>query len=415
MAEIKTLTQAPHGHMLHHNAACSADGRYIVFDYRNDETQIGRTASIGVYDMQEGKEVPIYHNMGQSIYGPGVGAASFHPATNQVVFIHGLQDANKEKPYDITRRTGVIVDMEQANRASYADCRDLNAPYFPGTLRGGTHSHMWRPDGQMISFTYNDELVELQLRMVGVMMPAKAPIPVREQPGNVQGEYYAVICSEVVAAPEWGSDEINKAFDECWLQDRVGDKPTFSLAFQGNTLTKEGKPHTEIYTCAIDEELILSDPRAVGSQGRRPQMPRGMQQKRLTHTKTGLSDLRHWLRASPDGSFIYALMKDEQGRNQILQCDRHTGQTKQLSQFEFSISSPINIDAQGQKLVFFANQQVYIFTIETKELQLLTNFNSQALPLVGAPLFHPDGKHVLFNQFVAGQEGTFVQIKMILY
>jgi len=410
MSKQKQLTQGQHGHTLHHNAVLSKDGQWMVFDYRNDETHIAKTGTIAVLNLLDGKEYPIYQTLNQSEYGPGVGAASFNPHTNQVVFIHGLCDADKETPYDITRRTAVMVDMDKNNEASYLDSRDIVAPYVPGSLRGGTHSHMWSPDGHMLSFTYNDALIDPQLRTVGVMLPADTAEKVGDEAGNVQGFFYAAIVSHVVNKPRWGSDDINRAFDECWVINPAGSKNAFSIAFQGNTINENGHLITEVFIVDIDCENILNDRQAVGELGERPKVPQGTLQKRLTYTEHGLSDLRHWLRASPDGQYIYALAKDRHQQNQLVRISVSRGEMKYISAFPFSISSPINLDSKGEYVCFIANNQVYRYRMADADLQQLTNNRLNASPVVGAPHFDRHNKTVYYNQMVRCNEGEFIQI-----
>ena len=411
---ILTVTSSAYGHTIHHNNVFSKDDMWIVFDGRNDETKIGETSIIGVVNVNTGEEQIIYQTKGQTVYGPGVGAASFSPVRDQVIFIHGLPDANEEYPYAMSRRTGMLVDIHNSGHAFPADARDVSAPYIPGSLRGGTHSHCWSPDGTMLSFTYNDEWVEPDLRVVGVMLKPDQEIVVDERPGNSNGQYYSAIVSDVVASPTPGSDEINKAFDECWLAPVAdGITDNYSIAFQGNTINAKGEPVTEIFLVEIDSEKILADKEAVGEEGERPRVPKGIQQKRLTSSERGLSDLRHWLRSSADGQYIYALAKDDDGKNQIVSCDRASGKLEYVSNFDFSIASPINISHKGDKITFVADNNVFIFEIGSKKLNQLTDFGTNTLKIAGAPLFSRKDDKIAFNQFVELNGHINVQIKLI--
>lgn len=405
---IKSLTQTNSGHMLHHNSVFSADGKWIVYDGRNDDTKIGETATIGVVNVNSGEEITIYSTSNPSIYGPGVGAASFSPNEDVVVFIHGLLDANKDKPYDITRRFALAVAIAKPNIGIQMDARAVHAPYNAGSLRGGTHSHCWSPDGSMLSFTYNDELVDPDLRNVGVMVPLTSPMVVPKGQGNYNGTMYSAILTQVVRNPKWGSDEISKAFDECWIGNNAKE-----IAFQGIVRNDKGESITEIFTVAVDPELILKDVTAVGVKGALPQVPKGIQQKRLSFSEKGLSDFRHWLRASPDGQYIYALAKDESNNNQIVQCAVSEGKLKYLTTFPFSISSPININAQGDKITFIANNNVYLFDINKGTNTKLTNYSADDFKVVGAPVFSPLGDIIAFNKFCNIDNNTNVQIKLI--
>lgn len=164
--ESVQLTNSKKGHMLHHNGVFSKNNQWIVFDTRNDETKIGETSEIGIVNPYTREEKIIYHTYKPTKYGPGVGGASFSPKEDSVIFIHGLSTANKEKPYGFTRRTGVAVDLNKPFEPIFMDARDITFPYIAGSLRGGTHSHCWSPDGRLISFTYNDEFVDPDLRPV---------------------------------------------------------------------------------------------------------------------------------------------------------------------------------------------------------------------------------------------------------
>src|SRR5690606_11198182 len=100
--------------------------------------------------------------------------------------------------------------------------------------------------------------------------------------------------------PVYGTDQISKAFDECWLSDPDRwSNPT--IVFQGTTKNKEGGDVIEIFKVEIDRKKILQDNFAVGKEGEPVGVPKGILAKRLTHSIHGLSDIRHWLRSSPDG------------------------------------------------------------------------------------------------------------------
>ena len=404
---VKQLTNSTKGHMLHHNSVFSPDGQWVVFDGRNDDTKIGETTQIGVVNVLTGEERDIYETLNSSIYGPGVGAASFHPFEDKVVFIHGLNNADECKPYDITRRFGLCVDLHNPNIGIHLDARDMLTAYTVGSLRGGTHSHCWSQDGSMLSFTYNDALVDSDLRTVGVMIPIHEQIDVPAVAGNNNGMMYSAILTEVVRNPSWGSNEISKAFDECW----VGH--TSTIAFQGNTRNLEGETVTEIYLVDVDPTMILEDPSAVGKYGQRPQVPNGIVQKRLSFTDKGISDFRHWLRTSADGQYIYALARDDKGFNQIIECTVNTGNFEYISALPFSISSPINISYDGDKLTFVAQNNIYLFNINTREHFKLTDFDDHDSSIIGAPVFSRKDDKIAFNQFCDNEENKSVQIKLI--
>ena len=405
------LTRSAQGHTLHHNGIFSPDGHWVVFDGRNDDTKIGENGVIGLVNVLTGEEKVIYRVENQTVYGPGVGAVSFSPTNDFVIFIHGLHDADREKPYAITRRTGVGVDIHQPFHPVNMDARDKTAPYTPGSLRGGTHSHAWSSDGRLISYTYNDEQADPDLRVVGVMVPHEGRIEVDRVAGNNPGTYYSAIVTEVVREPVPGSDEISRAFDECWV-DGSGQTP-YRLAFQGNVCTAAGKTITEVFLVDLDPDRIRGDSAAAGREGERPRVPAGIKQRRLTFTENGISDTRHWLRADPEGKYIYALAKDEQGRNQIWRAEVESGRTEWISRNDFSIDYTFNFDRQGRRICFVALNRVGVFDLEKQATRFLTPDQAEG-KIVGAPSFSPDNAFIVYNQYRKHDDGAeYLQIMTV--
>jgi WD40 repeat protein len=363
----KVLTTSPGGHTLHHNGVFSKDGRYIVFDGRNDDTKIGENNYIGVVDLKEGGERVIYYSP-----RPGVGAASFSPVEDKVIFIHGVGH------YGISNRTGVAVHFENPMHGIFMDARDLNAPYTPGSLRGGTHSHMWSPDGKMLSFTYNDALVEPDLRTVGVMFPGT--VQVEEGEGNNSGTYYSYLVAEVSK-----EGDLQKAFDECWLNQNT-------IAFQGLLGNK-----IEVFLVKVEEKHVDE---AIGMEGQRPQVPGFIRPIQLTHTEKGLSSTRHWLRAHPSGKFLYALVKDAAGLDQIAQISAASGEMKILTTLPYSIDYPFNLSPDGRYLTFVSNNAVHILDLQSLEIRVLKSTIEGKV--VGAPHFSPNGEDLVYNQYING-------------
>lgn len=406
--KTEMLTTSPQGHTIHHNGAFSHDGQWIVFDGRNDDTKIGETATIGIVNLETGEEKIIYTTQNQTVFGPGVGAVSFSPKENKVIFIHGLPDANEEKPYAMSRRTGVGIDINFPEKPFFYDARDVSFPYTPGSLRGGTHSHCWSGDGELISFTYNDELVDPDLRVVGVMIPQEVHVDARA--GNNNGTMYSAIVTDVVRNPTPGSDEINKAFDECWINGYTNSKGEYinhAVAFQGNVVNRDGKQITEVFVVDITLEKILDDKNAVGKEGERPQVPKGIKQRRITFSEKGLSDTRHWLRASADGKYIYALAKDENDRNQLVQVEINSGKMEYISQNEHSIDYSFNLSPDGKQIAYIAQNNVYLFDLKDRKARKIS---SETGKMVGAPVFSPKNDIIIFNQYI---NNDYLQIRKI--
>ena len=409
------LTNSASGHTLHNNGVFSLDGQWLVFDGRNYETKIGETSVIGIVNVKTGKERAIYNTKNPTIFGPGVGAASFNPVMDRVVFIHGLLSASESEPYAMTRRTGVAVDLGRPQEPIFLDARDISAPYAAGSLRGGTHGHCWSPDGKMLSYTYNDEFVNPDLRTVGVMIPNASSIHTEEGKGNNDGCMYAAVIAQVVANPIKGSDEINKAFDECWVGrdgyiNACGDRISHAIAFQGNTLDNDGNVITEIFIVDVDITKIADDVSAVGKIGERPHVPAGITQRRLTNS-AGFSNLRYWLRSSLDGKYIFALAKDQHERNQIAQCDVITGEMILLTTGEFGVNSPFNLSSDGRLFVFISGNNIIVYDRIQNKYNKLTENTTDGARIVGTPSFSPADDYVVFTQYVDDVHGQpFLQI-----
>ncbi|MBZ4191941.1 DUF3748 domain-containing protein [Niabella beijingensis] len=412
------LTHSKQGHTLHHNGVFSKDGQWVVFDGRNDDTRIGETSVIGIVNLYTGEEKIIYQTAHPTPYGPGVGAASFSPVTDRVVFIHGLADADKEKPYNPSRRTGVAIDLERPLLPLFMDARDITAPYTPGALRGGTHSHCWSGDGSMISFTYNDELVDPDLRTIGVMLDTGRPVLVDSVAGNNSGRCYAAVAATVVRDPRPGSDEISKAFDECWVgnsgyRNNKGQKVPHAIAFQGNTKNEKGQTITEIFIADLDPAAILNDATAVGRRGERPRVPKGISVRRVSRSIKGLSSVRHWLRSSPDGRYIYALAPDEKGISQLIRCTVNNGAITYLTSNPLPIDYSFNLDHTGTQVAYVSGNNIYIQDLEHHKTRQLTFSHPGDQKIVGAPSFAPDNSRMLFNQYQPSQDGEFLQIMQV--
>ncbi|MBS2649391.1 DUF3748 domain-containing protein, partial [Salmonella enterica subsp. enterica serovar 1,4,[5],12:i:-] len=89
----------------------------------------------------------------------------------------------------------------------------------------GSHVHVFSPNGELVSFTYNDHVLHerdpaLDLRNVGVAVPyGPVTVPV-QHPREYSGSYWCVLVSRTTSAPRPGSDDINRAYEEGWVGNR---------------------------------------------------------------------------------------------------------------------------------------------------------------------------------------------------
>ncbi|MGV0935675.1 DUF3748 domain-containing protein [Empedobacter falsenii] len=409
------LTYDDFGHTLHHNQIQSVDGNYLVFDRRNDDTKIGETSSICLLHTRTYESEIIYTTNNQTEFGPGVGAASFSQIENKVIFIHGIRNANQANPYSATRRTGVAIDLEFPNQPIFMDARNINFPFTNGALRGGTHSHSWQKEKNWISFTYNDYVLEQESkhnssikdqRVVGMMFPKKVEVDFDKTLENNFGEMFSIIVSRVVINPKNGSDEIEKAFDECWINS------TNNIAFQGHVRDEKGNLKTEIFIAEIPNEIRFDEnDNLKGTLTTLPDVPSCISQKRITFTQHGISNFRHWLRSSPDGKIIYFLMEDEFDKTQLFGVNLVSNEIIQYSFLENSITSPFNLSPNGKYAIYFVNDKIYLNDLTEKKSKQIYQAQKINNELTGIPNFSIDGKKIYFNQFVPNNfNEKFIQI-----
>lgn len=423
------LTYSAYGHMLNSGQAFSKDGKWLVYDTRNDDTKIISTGSIEMVNIVSGEIKQLYHTKNQSEYGPGLGAASFSPVADRVIFIHGIRNANAQNPYGFTRRTGVAIATDQPQVPIFMDARDIKAPFTPGALRGGTHAHSWSGDGKWLCFTYNDYIIEQcsktnpavqDLRTVGLMFPEAVKVAEDAAEENNSGQMFSVLVTRVTENPVAGSDEIDKAFDECWIgtkgyQHSDGRWQERAIAFQGLVKDENGRRKTEIFVVDLPVDLKVANPGTYieGTTTTRPDVPAGVKQRRITFTKEGVRGPRHWLRSSPDGSMIAFLSKDPNGVINAFTVSPNGGSPKQVSFNDFDIESGLNFSPDGKYISYVARHAVYVTELATGKSTALTDSFTEKDKPVSAVLWSPNGKTLAYNRFVENDEGRNLQIFLI--
>ena len=303
------LTYTAGGHTLNSTQCVSPDDNWIVYDTRNYDTLIAATGCIAMVNVHTKEIRELYRTSHQTDFGPGVGAATFSPVRNRVLFLHGIRDADKDHPYSASRRTGVAVDIDTPFHPLFMDARNITPPFTRGALRGGTHAHTWSGDGQWISFTYNDDVIATlsksdptvkDLRTVGVMFPGPVTVPANDTTENNSGAMFAVIVTAVTPAPQPGSDEIDKAFDESWIGVNGyirpdGSRQRRAIAFQGNVRDKDNRTKTEVFVVDLPDELTtaVAGRPLEGTADTPPGIPAGVRQRRITFTSNGIEGPRH--------------------------------------------------------------------------------------------------------------------------
>ena len=423
------LTNDSYGHFLNSTQVFSPDDEWIVYDTRNDDGGIGVTGRIEMANAKTGEITPLYRTQNQTPYGPGVGAATFSPVDQTVLFIHGIRNASQNNPYGFTRRTGVAIHTAKPFEPVFMDARNIVPPFTPGALRGGTHAHSWSGDGQWISFTYNDYIMEQlaktdstvkDLRTIGVMMPKKVTVPDDGTMENNNGEYFSAVVAKVTENPKPGSDEIEKAFDEGWIGRKGYQKPDGSwqhraIAFQGNVHDEKNETIAEVFVTDIPDDITKPSPGSPleGTNLTRPAIPPGVLQRRITYTQQGIQGPRHWLRTTSDGALILFMAKDSRGIIQVFGVSPNGGTISQITFNDFSIQGPINVSPDDSYVSYVADNSVYITGIKNHLSERLTPAVSEEDAPFGAAIWSNNGKALAFNRRVKKGAQRYVQVFLL--
>jgi hypothetical protein len=422
--KIKQLTTDAKNHGLGIFDAWSGDDEWIVYacgpNHLNDLIEKVSTKT--------GEIVTLYKIDNQTEYGPGCGTPSYCPTQDKVVFIHGPRNFGPDQKYEFWRRSAAVIREPDYNRPVFIDARDVTLPFTPGALRGGTHCHEWSHDGEWVAFTYNDMIMAelekktgrtLDLRTIGVSANLK-PVDVDEDPAgeNFDGEWFSVLLVDVVPYPEPGSDEISRAYENCWVgyegyTDRNG-KTQRAVAFKGKVADKTGREVPEVFIVDIPDD-IKADSSAhplEGTANKMPSPPLGTKWRRLTYTADrkypGLSvDPRFWLRTSPKGDKIFFLARDDNGINQIYYVLSLGGPIVQVTSQATDVMSTPSISSDGGRICYICEGCIYVTEISGMRTFRVTN---PAEKPVSSPIWSNNGDRIAFNRAVESSGGTFLQI-----
>lgn len=415
----RQLTSAPRNHQLTNTHTWTPDSQWLVFDVRPSGASF-TSETIERVNVDTG-EVEVVYRASQNAH---VGVVTVNPQPPEsYVFIHGPENPDADWQYDFHHRRGVVVEN---GTATNLDAMDITPPFTPGALRGGSHVHVWSPDGSRLSFTYNDHVMHeydaaKDLRNVGIALPFGPVTPVKQHPREYDGSHYCVLVSRTTPSPKPGSDEINRAYEEGWVGNNGyrkadGSQQRWALAFMGDTLSAAGDKVPELFIVDLpdnkDAYFQAGAEPIEGTQTTLPAPPASVQQRRLTFTHQrrhpGLTHQpRHWVRSSPDGSLLAFLMRDDAGVVQMYLLSPNGGEPRQLTQGKDDIQSAFNWHPSGQALGFVQNNQIVLCDVNNGEVTQLTQPNGSA-PSADAVVFSPDGKHIAWMQDVDGFRQLFM-------
>ncbi len=427
------ITSGLGGRILTNCNVWSPDGQWIVYDTRSD--RLGERfdgTRIAMVHVGTGETRTLY----ESQNGACCGVATFNPQREQVVFILGPEHPTSDWQYSASHRQGVLADIARPGGIRNLDARDIVPPFTPGALRGGSHVHVFSPDGQCVSFTYNDAVLasgnghaignaphiqqnaDTDQRNVGVCVPVSLVQVPASHPRNHDGAYFAVLATRTTSHPSPGSDDITLAREEGWIGTHGylrpdGTRQHRALASQGHVTLADGGMIAEVFVCDLPDDMTVPAPDGPleGTATTRPLPPLGTTQRRITHTQhrlyPGIQGPRHWLRCSPDGAQIAFLMRDDTGIVQIYTVSPNGGEPRQITRDAWNISSAFTWSADGQYIAYAADNSVFcVHAAAGVSRRLTPRVQDHDAPLPLACVFSPNDRHIAYMRPVLDLSAT---------
>ncbi len=381
--EIQLTKDVFVNHDLDNNDNFSPDGKWLVYDTRTGVGGIGGSPSVERVNVETGEIQVLFGIKENHDYGPGAGAASYHPIENKVIFIHGLPVCTEKNPYQQWRRTGVIVYDNQPNVPVLMDARDVTFPFTPGALRGGTHRHEWSRDGKWVGYTYNDAImkkledstgVKWNLRTIAVSNQRHRVSVDQDEAGeNVAGTWYSAVVVRVVPNPKPGSDEISNAASDSWIGMKGYQKPDgkfqVARAFIGKVNSGDGKPVDELFVVDIPDSINVPGEYGPleGTKTAFPMPPRGTVQRRLTYTAdTKFPGCGGVVRSSSDGKYISFQAKDINGITQIFLMAPAGGKPIQITEHTSNVQSGVRWSKDNKRIAYIWDNSIIITEVSDR-------------------------------------------------
>lgn len=306
-AKEKQLTFTPINHSLDNNENFSKDDKFLVYDTRETYGPgINNSTSIEKVNVLTGKESVVYApqakiDVTNAAAAPGLGAASFSPVADEVVFIHGplVSETATVGYYGKTNRRAGVVAGDGSGTLHFLDARDVFSETTPaGAHRGGSHRHEFTLDGKRVGFTYDDHLLTKYPRTIGMMVPnANAP---------AGATHYCVLLVATVPSGTGAAGELEEASSDAW----IGSKGLMR-GFIGKVREQNGSLTSSLFVVDIPENIDVTTASS-GSKTTMMTPPKGLTIRRLTMTKAG-----GIVRGSHDGTRIAYYAQAADGTNQV--------------------------------------------------------------------------------------------------
>lgn len=418
LPEIQLTNDLNYHHDLDNNDNFSPDNQWLVYDTRTDDGGIAASTKIEKVNVNTGEKKVIYEVKNNQIFGPGVGAASYSPVGNQIIFIHGLNNVTEQNPYQQWRRTGVMIDETKSENPIFIDARDINSPFTKGALRGGTHRHEFSGDGTWIGFTYNDAIMKAledttgqkhNLRTIGVSKKGKSVnISDKNNGENLSGEWYSALVVRVVPNPKNGSDEISHAAGDSWIGKngylKSDGNRQMARAFIGTIKAENGENVDEVFVVDIPENIEINGEFGPleGTEAQLPQPPKDASQRRLTFTaKSSHAGCTGIVRSNSNGSLLAFLAKDKKNIKQIFTISPNGGSLQQITFHESDVEGSVRWHPSGKSIFYMWNGS--ICEIEINDFEFDKRLRIISKPSNPSPtnlVVSNDGKTLAFNRLL---------------
>jgi len=308
-AEEKQLTNSPKNHMLDNNDNFSADGKFLCYDTREMfGSGIENSRSVEKVEIATGAETVLCEAKEKEFVtgakaAPGIGAASFLPTENKVIFIHGpnLEEVPVRGYYGKPNRQGAIVVADGKSPVTWLDKRDVDTSRdtIPGAHRGGSHRHEYTLDGKRVGFTYDDFILTNYERTIGYVETNHPKAP---KPAN---GYFALLVP-IVPTGKAKPGELEHAAADSWIGEHG-----LMRGFIGKVKEEDGTYTDSLFVVDVPANVDITTADS-GSATRFPSPPKGVSIRRLTHTPASGN-----VRGTVKGDRIAYFAKDADGKNQV--------------------------------------------------------------------------------------------------
>jgi hypothetical protein len=405
------LTFSAISKLLDNNDNFSRDGRFLVYDTRDTVgTGIGNSTAVMKVSVTTGLEnfvyapIPVMYGAGGS--APGLGAASFSPVADEVVFIHGplVSEVPTLGLYGTTNRRGGVATGDGAGDIRFLDCRDVTSAVTPaGAHRGGTHRHEYSVDGKRIGYTYDDLLLTQYARTIGMLVPhPKAPCGV---------SHWAAQLVSVVPATASKPGDLERAADDSW----VGAK-ALMRAFIGNVKEENGSVMSSLFVVDVPENVDITTSDS-GTTTRPMTPPKGTSIRRLTRTpasgivRGSLDGTRIGYFATPSGGMRQVFIINSLGSDQDPNPEMRPIQATTL---EKGATGGLRWHPSGNSIAVLSDNGVAAVCVKSGPLFGKATWLTQhgtSVPAADALVWSRDGSRLAFNRRVPTADSSGKVVK----